>query len=213
MWSYRSHLNRIVCWLAKMIDVGAAPLLIPLYASWLYTVTSYYDYWRNPSLYTQFPACVDRLVQNVYGWMPLSLGLTLLIRPVVVWSHPLWQEAYHAFLNLVLGEIWFYTLHRLLHQPCLFWLHRQHHELVTPVGALALYAHPVDAIGVNMGSMLLLHILIGFSFLQLLLIGSVATVSTILTSHTGRTGGPHQDHHRRYTVNYGTGLFMDRLFG
>jgi hypothetical protein len=81
------------------------------------------------------------------------------------------------------------------------------------VGVLALYAHPVDAIIVNLGSMMALHLWLRFSFFQIFLVGTIATTNTILTSHTATKGGHHLLHHRLQTCNYGVGLFMDRLFG
>ena len=41
----------------------------------------------------------------------------------------------------------FYAGHRLLHSPRLFrWVHRVHHEFVTPVAIEAAYGHPVEVL-------------------------------------------------------------------
>jgi len=190
-------------------------IIIPFYASWLYCVTSYYDYRRNPDLYKNYPNLfdkIDTLAINVLFWLPLSLWFTLTLQPVQVLMDSPLVELGHTALNIVAGDLWFYSLHRLLHHPLFYWLHKQHHEVIHPVGVLSLYAHPFDAIIVNMGSMLFLHLWIQFSFFQMFLIGTVATVSTIINSHTGRGQYGHQIHHLYRNCNYGLGVFMDRLF-
>jgi sterol desaturase/sphingolipid hydroxylase (fatty acid hydroxylase superfamily) len=190
-------------------------ILLPFYASWLYCVASYYDYAMNPILYRNYPALfekIDTLFVNVFFWLPGSLCLTLTLQPVDVLMYSPLTELGHGLLNILAGDLWFYTLHRLCHHPLLYFLHRQHHEVIHPIGVLALYSHPFDAIIINVGSILLLHLLIQFSFFQVFLIGSVATISTIVNSHTGRAHYEHQTHHIYRNCNYGVGLFMDRLF-
>lgn len=190
-------------------------IIIPLYGSWIYCVASYYDYRMNPILYKNYVGLfdkIDTLAINVFFWLPLSLYITITIQPVqVLFNSPL-TELTHTGINILVGDLWFYTVHRLLHQPLFYFLHRQHHEAVRPIGVLSLYAHPFDAIILNMGSMLLLHIVLQTSFFQVFLLGTVATASSIINSHTGRGQYGHQIHHLYRNCNYGIGVFMDRLF-
>lgn len=192
-------------------------IIIPLYGSWLYSVASYYDFAMNRDLYIHFPgglsSKVDGIVESVFGWLPASLCFITTVRPVEVWMDPWYRELTLVALNVVFGDIWFYTLHRTLHHPLLYRFHKKHHEAKNPVGVLALYAHPFDAIVVNLGSMMALHLWLRFSFFQIMCIGTMATVNTIVKSHTGRKTDEHVIHHQRFTCNYGMSLFMDKLFG
>jgi sterol desaturase/sphingolipid hydroxylase (fatty acid hydroxylase superfamily) len=189
-------------------------IVLPLYGSWLYCVVSYYDYRMNTSLYIQYPdllSKLDTVAMNIFVWWPVSVFTVTTLQPVSVYFNSLPVEVFHIVTNLIVGDIWFYTLHRLCHHPWLYFLHRQHHEVIHPVGVLALYSHPFDAIVINMGSLFLLHLLLHFSYFQIMMIGTIAMVSTIINSHTGRRVYGHQIHHKYRNCNYGVGIFMDRL--
>jgi len=169
----------------------------------------------NPTLYKNYPGLfdkIDTLAANVFFWLPFCLWAITTIQPVNVLFHSPLTELAHTTLNIVGGDLWFYSLHRLLHHPLFYWLHKQHHEVVHPIGVLSLYAHPFDAIILNMGSMLILHLFLQTSFFQICLLGTFATVNTIVQSHTGRGQYGHHIHHLYRNCNYGIGLFMDRLF-
>jgi sterol desaturase/sphingolipid hydroxylase (fatty acid hydroxylase superfamily) len=189
-------------------------VIIPLYGSWLYCVTSYYDYYMNKDLYLTYPNLIDKidvLFINIFFWLPFSLFCITTIQPVNVFFNSFQIEIMHIIINYILGDVWFYTLHRICHQPKLYFLHKQHHEVINTIGILSLYAHPFDAIIINLGSMMTLHLILQFSFFQIMFIGGIATISTIITSHTGRGIYSHQLHHLYRNCNYGIGLFMDKL--
>lgn len=194
-----------------------AAYIIPFYGSWIYCVASYVDYMRNPAAYHNYPggltSKLEGIVSSVFGWLPFSLWGLMILRPPSVWIDSLYREAWLVLVNIVFGDIWFYSMHRLLHWQPLYWLHKKHHEAVNPVGILALYAHPFDAIIVNLGSMMIVHLVFGCSAFHIAAIGTLATVSTILTSHTANGVYVHTLHHRYRNCNYGIGLFMDRLLG
>jgi len=189
-------------------------IIIPLYGSYIYCVASYYDYYMNKDLYIKYSNLrekLDRVFINVFFWLPFSLFCITTIKPINIFYNSFATELTHISLNLIVGDIWFYTLHRICHTKTFYFLHKQHHEIVNAIGILSLYSHPFDAIIINMGSMMLLHLILGFSFLQIVCIGTLATVSTIINSHTGRTINEHQIHHLKRDCNFGTGLFMDTL--
>jgi sterol desaturase/sphingolipid hydroxylase (fatty acid hydroxylase superfamily) len=168
----------------------------------------------NKDLYIKYPKLIEKLdstLINVFFWLPFSLFFITTVQPVNVLYNPISTEVFHIIINYVCGDIWFYTIHRICHKPVFYFLHKQHHEVVDTIGILSLYAHPFDAIIINMGSMMTLHLLLHFSFFQIMLIGSVATISTIINSHTGRAKMSHQLHHIHKNCNYGTGSFMDVL--
>jgi sterol desaturase/sphingolipid hydroxylase (fatty acid hydroxylase superfamily) len=189
--------------------------IIPFYSSWLYICSSYYDYTRNKELYsTKLRGHhIENLFWNVFVFHPLSLGSVLYLQPAPVMIYDVYIELLHIITQIGFGEIWFYTFHYLLHTKYLYRFHKTHHENNEVIGIFALYAHPIDAVGLNLGSMLLLHYFIGCSVFHLYFIGTLATVNTIISAHTGTHSGFHQAHHRRFTCNYGMNYFMDRIFG
>lgn len=190
-------------------------VLFPFYAVWLYTACSYYDFTQNKELYAKQVDLnkVETIFYNVYLWLPASMGAVLTLKPVTADYHSPVLELLHLLMNIVGGEVWFYSLHRLLHTKLFYKFHKKHHEVANTVGLLALYAHPFDAIVVNMGSIYALHAVVGFSALQLFIVGSWATVNTVLQAHSCvASNAPHQLHHLKFNVNYGLDLFMDKFF-
>lgn len=187
-------------------------IIIPFYAAWLYMVSSYYDYSKNKHEIKNIDKGynIDVLFTNVFIYLPLSLFLTLTVQPIEQNYYSFARETFHIFLNVVFGEIWFYTLHRLMHTKYLYKYHKTHHEVKETIGILALYAHPFDAIIVNMGSIYVLHLLLQFSAFQVYLVGTCATVNTIINSHSSKRQNLfHQIHHLKFNVNFGLDLFMD----
>lgn len=189
-------------------------VLFPFYAVWLYTTCSYYDFTKNKESCAKQVDLhkVETIFYNVYGWLPASMGAVLTLKPITADYNSPGLELLHLLMNIVFGEIWFYSLHRMLHlKPFYNKLHKKHHEITNTVGVLALYAHPFDAIVVNLGSIYALHAIFGFSALQLFAVGSYATMNTVLHSHSSTaSNSPHQLHHLRFNVNYGLNLFMDK---
>lgn len=190
-------------------------IIIPFYASWLYVMSSYYDFSKNKDAYknVDFSNKVDNIFINVFIYLPLSLYITLTIQPIEYNFHSMYYEAFHIFLNIVFGEIWFYTLHRIMHSKHFYKYHKTHHEMKETLGLFALYAHPFDAIVVNLGSIYVLHLLLQFSAFQVYLVGTYATINTVINSHSSIANKQsHQIHHLKFNVNYGLDLFMDKIF-
>jgi sterol desaturase/sphingolipid hydroxylase (fatty acid hydroxylase superfamily) len=189
--------------------------IVPFFSSWLYVVASYYDYTRNKELYTTKlkQTHVENLFWNVFVFQPLSLWGILYIQPPIIVYDTIFTEICYMILQIGFGEVWFYTIHYLIHSKYLYRYHKTHHENTEVIGIFALYAHPFDAIITNLGSMLFLHYFIRFSFFHIYLVGTIATLNTILMSHTNMKCGFHQEHHRRFTCNYGMNYFMDKLCG
>ena len=188
----------------------------PFYTTWLYWSCSFLDYTLSPNDYHNFPNLIQKIplvFLNTFFFLPLASTIVLWISPPTVAIQSTLRELSMLALNVVFGEIWFYCLHRTLHRPSLFFLHQHHHQVKEPIGVLALYAHPFDAIVVNIGSLFVVHLLFCCSTLQLFTVGTVATLNTILYSHSSRITSLHHIHHRVRTHNFGVSLFMDRLFG
>jgi len=190
-------------------------ILFPFYAVWLYTTCSYYDMTKNRESYAKQVDMnkVETMFYNVYLWLPASMATILTLKPITTDCHSFGLEILHLFLSIVFGEIWFYSFHRLLHLKLLYKYHKTHHEITNTIGMFALYAHPFDAIVVNLGSIYALHTILEFSALHVFIVGSYATINTVLHSHSSiASNAPHQLHHSRFNVNYGLNLFMDKLF-
>jgi hypothetical protein len=85
-------------------------IIIPFYASWLYIMSSYYDFTKNKDAYknVDFSNKVDNIFTNVFIYLPLSLYITLTIQPIEYNFHSMYFEVFHIFLNIVFGEIWLY---------------------------------------------------------------------------------------------------------
>ncbi len=190
-------------------------IIFPFYAVWLYMVSSYYDFNNNKEAYVKeldfFK--IKIIFYNVFIFLPLSTWSILTYQPIIVEYYSYDIEILHLVINIFIGEIWFYTFHRLLHTKYLYKYHKQHHEIKNTIGILALYAHPFDAIIVNLGSIYFLHIILKFSLLQLFIVGTYATCNTIIESHSSiHKQNIHQIHHTKFNVNYGFNLFMDKIF-
>ena len=118
--------------------------------------------------------------------------------------------------NFFLVDIFFYSFHRIFHFPLLYNLfHKKHHEFKKPVSITALYNTPIDCFFSNMLPILLPIIILDEGTLISHLWIITATVDTIWISHFGRKNWSefHDLHHEKFKYNYGTEVFMDRLFG
>lgn len=189
-------------------------IIIPFYSSWLYICASYYDYSQHKELYTALvrPHHLHTLFWNVLIFQPFSLYFVLTIQPPTMFIDTIWNEISYILYNVVFGEVWFYTIHYMFHTKYFYKYHKTHHENNEVVGIFALYAHPIDAVLLNLGSIFILHFLVCFSWFHVYIIGTMATINTIVQSHTGRKNGFHQEHHRDFTYNYGMDYFMDYIF-
>lgn len=119
----------------------------------------------------------------------------------------------------LLTEVLFFTGHRWLHTRWLYrHVHHVHHRFRAPTAWSAQYAHWFEyAIG-NVVPLGLPMILVAPDLLTILCFGVLALLNTQLV-HSGYQlplapwTVPHDLHHYRVTVNYGSLGLMDRLFG
>lgn len=189
-------------------------IIIPVYTCYWYTVCTIIDYYKNTDDYVQhkhWKKTLSIVIPNVYLYFPVSLFFFFLIAPTTSIMNSYGIEFFHLGTNIVFGEIYFYTIHRLFHHKLLYRYHKDHHTFRNTLGIHALYAHPVDVIVVNFGSFYILHWCLGFSLFQVLFVGSLTVAISILNAHTSAKIDFHQIHHHRWSHNYGMGLFMDKL--
>ena len=141
----------------------------------------------------------------------ISIYLTYLVPPSI-WYKPLYDEVAEGLFDFIFGELWFGFFHYLFHKiPLLFQkIHKKHHEIVHPQGWQALYAHPIDVLMTNIGSMIVTHALFHHSRLYCIFIGYYAVMNTVIGAHTDKTPDAyHQIHHRNWNVHFGFGFFAD----
>jgi len=56
----------------------------------------------------------------------------------------------HFLFCMLLREVTFYYSHRLLHHPILYkWIHKKHHNWISPVAISAAYCHPIEHVVSN----------------------------------------------------------------
>lgn len=100
-------------------------------------------------------------------------------------------------LYVVVQDTAFYPIHRLLHTPKFFWIHKVHHTYTAPHALAAEYAHPLETIfGFT------LPIFIGFAGvaticpinITLILIGMLHSVIRSVEGHSG--------YHMPYQLGY-----------
>lgn len=119
------------------------------------------------------------------------------------------------FCNIILIDIFFYLFHRLFHCNFLYKrYHKKHHEFIKPVSISALYNHPIDCIFGNVLPVMLPIFILREGFLISNIWITICVIDTIYLSHYGSHGESefHDLHHEKFNYNFGTKLFMDRLF-
>lgn len=193
-----------------MIDA----IFISIYTSYWYTLCSIIDYYRNKEDYNKhsdWNNTLSKVIPNVYFYFPLSLFLLFLYAPTSGYINLWYIELRNIILNIMVGELYFYTVHRLFHHRLLYRWHKDHHRYKNTIGIHALYAHPVDVIILNFGSFYILHLYLGFSLFQVIFVGSITVALSIWSAHTSGKKDFHQYHHILWNKNYGMGLFMDKI--
>lgn len=157
---------------------------------------------------------VPSIVVSLVGWLLLVPLASWLVAPwlVVTPRADLARELPVLGAYLLLGEAWFYAIHRLLHgSPRLFrWFHAHHHRITDPHVVNASYQHPVELVVITMGTAW-----VG----PLLVEGHLVTVSVwcalvMILGNYGHCGDRslHDEHHRSSRGNYGF-FVLDRLLG
>lgn len=161
------------------------------------------------------------LLVQYQGWSMAAMEILL---PSI--SGVFWLVIFFV-VSVILGDIWFYAEHRLVHLPKLFWIHHEHHKspvptpwtnerftfieviliqsylfvvpFVLPIPAVVLIAHRFyDQVKGMFGHG-------GYEYFE----GKWARWPSPFTCVTH-----HDAHHEKFSVNYGSFLtYWDRMFG
>lgn len=143
---------------------------------------------------------------------------------------PLWYLPVSVAAYLFAHDSWFYWTHRWMHQPRLFRIaHAVHHDSRPPTAWAAMSFHPIEALT----GAIVIPALVFLIPIHAAMLGLVLAIMTLMgvTNHMGWelfprwlvhgalgkgliTASHHQQHHARYTCNYGLYFrFWDRLCG
>lgn len=181
----------------------------------------------------------SQLKSEAWANIKVTLADTLIIAGIIHFG--LFIDSEVSWLSFILSytlvywiyEVWFYTAHRLMHHPKLYFIHRQHH--------LAKVTHPLSAMSFSVSEKLLLTMgylgvptllshLMNLNFDAILIYGLVSYFTSIL-GHSNREiyppsyvsgwkgkvfGTPtfHSLHHSRMRGHYGLStVLLDKWFG
>lgn len=143
----------------------------------------------------------------------------LVVTPVALWLSGLPDRDFDQdfspwlFLQCMFWQSFlFYFLHRLAHTKLIWPLHSVHHEFNTPVPLAAFYAHPLEHLIVNLFPVFFGPWLVGLNCSWSRLWTAIVTVNAV-GAHTVHYGAEHRDHHLYRTMNFGAGVWLDRLMG
>ena len=153
--------------------------------------------------------CARRVIFNqlVYSIFPASLFLVWTPSPYE-WRG-VWLPLLQILGCILLTDILFYPLHRLLHTRFFFAAHKRHHWKET-LGAGALYCSPLEYT-LTIVPPLLSSYLVSCDELNLL-VWTFLSTSNLVLAHAQE--GRHKVHHVKFSKNFGAGfMLMDRLFG
>ena len=150
--------------------------------------------------------------------------LFYIIFPILLFS---WYDSLHVtefsylrgvldiFVTYFLTDILFYAIHRIFHTKYLYKrFHKKHHTITAPVGFSALYMTVLDLYFSNFVPVFVPMYVLGAHPITIKVWMIITTVDTILLAHSGfkKLADFHDYHHERFNKNYGTDVFMDRVF-
>ena len=171
--------------------------------------------------YSQFRVKTESIdaIQKHYEKMIPQVSLNLVLGTITlhIFEYVKYNPNDYTFLInfllwFLLSDLFFYTIHRLLHRKQLYFLHEQHHEYVYTFGVGAIYSSCPEFIFGNMLVLIVPAYILKIPYFFNCFIIVYSTFYTTFISHGGYiSSNNHLKHHRKRTCNFGLG-FMDKLF-
>ena len=166
-----------------------------------------------------FPsAVVNSLKNQFFVTLPVSHWvLTYYPRETLTFNESLFLLP----LFVILGDVYFYMTHRLMHTPLLWRLHKHHHRTSVSVSR-SLDASVMEHCFCNLGSFAAGTVILSqMDYVPHVYVLYIWTAVATWGSCTGHSNGnapgdneEHLMHHKHPAYNYGFGLYVfDRLFG
>lgn len=117
-------------------------------------------------------------------------------------------------LSILYEEILFYHIHRLFHDTQLYFYHKEHHKLTSPIAIGVIYAHPLEHLLINVIPIVLSAKLANLNLMEAYLWSFIVSLSGFV-SHSGYKflSTDHDDHHLYHNVNYGVIGLCDYFYG
>lgn len=119
---------------------------------------------------------------------------------------------FYFFAWLLLTDVFFYSVHYMLHTRQLYWLHSKHHSFRYTHGIGAIYSSVFEFLVGNLSTAGLPIYILGIPQDYVKLIIIFASIYTSAISHSGfhMVSKGHLTHHLKYKVNFGL-VFTDRV--
>ena len=194
----------------------AGSFILSSAASLVYDVWGPQDHKHKHRSASELMKCVKEITPLVFvNLFCVTLPASLLIEHII----EQYERNQYGFVPnfciiYIIADFFTYWMHRMFHDPTLYFLHKSHHEYRYPIAMEAIYANPIDYFVINFAPFNLpIFILWPQDYIIKLTIILAVTLTT-LQSHGGYTffNDAHLKHHKYYKVNYGLGL-SDRIFG
>lgn len=138
-------------------------------------------------------------------WVKKSKGITMNLFAVPTFERAVLDLA----VCIIVDEIGFYYMHRLIHHKSLYKrIHKIHHEWTAPIAITALYAHPLESLFGNMLPAALGPVIMN-SHISVTWIWYFIAQITTLTVHSGyhipffHSAEHHDFHHATFTECFG----------
>lgn len=178
-------------------------------------------------------AQLGRVIRNIifnqiFVIFPFSISVAYIKRftgfgPYLSLELPDYRErCVHLIGFILVDEFLFYYAHRLLHHRSFYAkFHKLHHEFSSPIGLTAMYCHPVEMLVANVIPLFMGTVLFS-SHLYMVLGWVVFGVLGTQTHHCGYhwpwmgfCDHPsfHDFHHEKFTCNFGSLTWLDKLHG
>lgn len=160
---------------------------------------------------------LQMLKQTLVNMYCISLPISMLFSEhfLLFAEGELYEQILRLLVCILLEEILFYSIHRLLHLPVFYRsIHKLHHQIVAPIALSTLYVDPIDHLLLNVAPVLISPSICSVQGNFLYLWCLLVNISSIV-SHCGynnlKTTEFHELHHRHRNVNYGVIGLCDKL--